>query len=315
MALESYSYFLAKGLPTDEKAPGRGFSALPKPLLPADYARGAQVYADHCAACDGAQGLGQSSGGKIVFPPLWGPQSFNWGAGMGSVKNAAEFIRANMPLGLGNTLTVQQAWDVATYMDSRVRPQDPRFVGSVEGDTQEVPRYAVLHVWSDGQRRRARRSRGDAAGRYRCRRGTRRDNRPGKDAFHKCAGRDGRRCRSSGYLNCALGRSPTRGPRSPVSRTAETRRRPRCYLNSQSNWLVNYARRYRAGLRVGTSVTDGTANVLVNRRRNKSQPMRWSRRRVDLLLQVRCAVYNGALGSGFGHLFEPVSSPGPQSAA
>jgi hypothetical protein len=34
----------------------------------------------------------------------------------------------------------------------------------------------------------------------------------------------------------------------------------------------------------------------------------------DLLLQVRCAVYNGALGSGFGHLVEPVSSPGPQLA-
>ncbi|MEA2728870.1 MAG: thiosulfate dehydrogenase [Acetobacteraceae bacterium] len=137
VALESYSYFLAKGLPTGEKTAGRGFPALPKPPLPADYARGAQVYAEHCAACHGAQGLGQSSGGKVVFPPLWGPQSFNWGAGMGSVKNAAEFIRENMPLGLGNTLTVQQAWDVATYMDSQVRPQDPRFVGSVEETRQK----------------------------------------------------------------------------------------------------------------------------------------------------------------------------------
>jgi hypothetical protein len=86
------------------------------------------------------------------------------------------------------------------------------------------------------------------------------------------------------------------------------------YLNSQSDWLVNYAKRYRAGLRVGTSITEGTANFLVNRRMNKSQQMRWSRRGADLLLQVRCAVYNGALGSGFGHLFEPVSSPGPQLA-
>ena len=29
------------------------------------------------------------------------------------------------------------------------------------------------------------------------------------------------------------------------------------YLSSQSSWLVNYAKRYRAGLRVGTSVTEG----------------------------------------------------------
>ena len=83
------------------------------------------------------------------------------------------------------------------------------------------------------------------------------------------------------------------------------------YLCRQSNWLVNYAKRYRAGLRVGTSVTEGTANFLVNRRMNKSQQMRWSRRGADLLLQVRCAVYNGTLGSGFGHTFQPYAVPEP----
>ncbi len=80
------------------------------------------------------------------------------------------------------------------------------------------------------------------------------------------------------------------------------------YLRGQSAWLVNYAERHRAGLRVGTSLTEGTANFLVNRRMAKSQQMRWSRRGADLLLQVRCAVHNGALGSGFGHLFEPAPS-------
>jgi hypothetical protein len=77
------------------------------------------------------------------------------------------------------------------------------------------------------------------------------------------------------------------------------------YLRGQSTRLVNYAERYRAGLRVGTSVTEGTANFLVNRRMNKAQQMRWSRRGADLLLQVRCAVYNGAFGHGFGNLLEP----------
>ena len=48
------------------------------------------------------------------------------------------------------------------------------------------------------------------------------------------------------------------------------------YLRGQSNWLVNYAKRYRADLRVGTSITEGTANFLVNRRIKKSQQMRWS---------------------------------------
>jgi len=81
------------------------------------------------------------------------------------------------------------------------------------------------------------------------------------------------------------------------------------YLAGQSAWLVNYAERHRAGLRVGTAITEGTANFLVNRRMNKSQQMRWSRRGADLLLQVRCAVYNGTLGSGFGQKFQPANDP------
>jgi hypothetical protein len=75
------------------------------------------------------------------------------------------------------------------------------------------------------------------------------------------------------------------------------------YLRSQS------AARHRAGMRVGTAVTEGTANFLVNRRMNKSQQMRWSRRGADLVLQVRCAVYNGTLRSGFGQRFEPIGRP------
>src|SRR4051794_7892749 len=79
------------------------------------------------------------------------------------------------------------------------------------------------------------------------------------------------------------------------------------YLAGQSNWLVNYAERHRADLRVGTAITEGTANFLVNRRMNKSQQMRWSRRGADLLLQVRCAIYNGIFGSGFGQRFVPAN--------
>jgi hypothetical protein len=84
------------------------------------------------------------------------------------------------------------------------------------------------------------------------------------------------------------------------------------YLTSQSTWLVNYAERHRAGLRVGTSLTEATANFLVNRRMNKSQQMRWSRRGADLLLQVRCSVLNRKFGSGFGQLFK--ANPGSEMA-
>ena len=133
VALETYAYWLAKGAPTDSKMPGRGYPKLAKPALPADFARGQKVYEANCALCHAKDGGGQlAADGSAGFPALWGPDSFNWGAGMGSIKNAAAFIKANMPLSRGNTLSDQDAWDVATYMDSQDRPQDPRFVGTVE---------------------------------------------------------------------------------------------------------------------------------------------------------------------------------------
>jgi hypothetical protein len=89
---------------------------------------------------------------------------------------------------------------------------------------------------------------------------------------------------------------------------------PTGHQSCRGTWLVNYAERYRAGLRVGTSITEGTANFLVNRRMNKSQQMRWSRRGADLLLQVRCAVYNGTFGSGLGQEFQPANDTHPPTA-
>ena len=133
VALESYAYWLATGATVDPKLPGRGYPALPAPAQGRDYLRGEQVFAAQCAFCHGADGAGQrSADGVAVFPPLWGPESFNWGAGMGRINNAAAFIKANMPLGMGGSLTDQQAWDVSLYMNSHERPQDPRYSGSVQ---------------------------------------------------------------------------------------------------------------------------------------------------------------------------------------
>ncbi len=132
LALESYSYFMAKGAPTgDAQLPGRGYPKLSEPKDGFDITRGQKVYEARCAICHGANGEGQQVNGKTVFPPLWGSLSYNWGAGMHRVSTAAAFIHANMPLGMPKSLSEQQAWDVAAYIDSRPRPQDPRFAGSV----------------------------------------------------------------------------------------------------------------------------------------------------------------------------------------
>ena len=131
VALTMYAYWMAQGAPTGEKLPGAGFPNLAKPAQAPDLERGRAVYVASCALCHGADGQGQRAGDEQVFPPLWGAQSFNWGAGMANLNLAAGFIKANMPLSKGNTLTDQQAWDVAYFMDSHERPQDPRFDGNI----------------------------------------------------------------------------------------------------------------------------------------------------------------------------------------
>jgi thiosulfate dehydrogenase len=132
VALETYAWWMAKGAPTGVKLPGAGYPKLAKPALAADYGRGEKVYEKHCALCHGSDGQGQQAAGRQVFPPLWGPQSFNWGAGMHQLDNAAGFIKANMPFSRGGTLSNQDAWDVAMFMDAHERPQDPRYTGNVE---------------------------------------------------------------------------------------------------------------------------------------------------------------------------------------
>jgi thiosulfate dehydrogenase len=132
-ALSAYSYWLATGAPTGQELPGRAYPKVPEPDGGYDLAKGEQVYAAQCAVCHGKGGEGQKSGDDYVFPPLWGADSFNWGAGMHRINTAAAFIKENMPLGKGGTLSDDDAWHVAAFMNSHERPQDPRLVdGSVE---------------------------------------------------------------------------------------------------------------------------------------------------------------------------------------
>ncbi len=126
IALTSYSFWLAKGAPTGVELAGRGYPKLENPPLPPDANRGASVYQANCALCHGADGLGTKVNAQYAFPPLWGNDSYNAGAGMHTVKNAAAFIKANMPLGKGDSLSLQEAWDVAQFVDTHDRPADPR---------------------------------------------------------------------------------------------------------------------------------------------------------------------------------------------
>ena len=146
-ALVTYSYWLATGAPTGEVLPGRGYPIVEAPADGHDLANGKQIYQASCAICHGADGQGQKVSGQVVFPALWGDQSFNWGAGMHRINTAAGFIKNNMPLGHGDSLSDRDAWDVAAFMNSHERPQDPRF----EGDTAATQEQFHQHSGFYGQ--------------------------------------------------------------------------------------------------------------------------------------------------------------------
>ncbi|CAN5323248.1 hypothetical protein BH09GEM1_BH09GEM1_33390 [soil metagenome] len=90
------------------------------PTLSADSVRGAAVFTANCARCHGTDGAGMQA-----TPAVWGPRSYSIGASMARVGRAAAFIRRNMPFDRAGTLTDQQAYDVATYINSHSRPDLP----------------------------------------------------------------------------------------------------------------------------------------------------------------------------------------------
>ncbi|MDA8378002.1 MAG: c-type cytochrome [Planctomycetia bacterium] len=106
--------------------PGRGYKFLKLPALKPSAARGKAVFTINCIACHGMHGQGRKINGVYQYPPLWGAHSFNFGAGMAKLKMVSAFVKANMPLNNPGSLTNQQAWDVAAYVDSHKRPPDPQ---------------------------------------------------------------------------------------------------------------------------------------------------------------------------------------------
>jgi thiosulfate dehydrogenase len=61
---------------------------------------------------------------EFTYPPLWGKQSYNDGAGLYRLSNFAKYIKYNMPEGTNHTnaqLTDEEAWDIAAFVNSQPR--------------------------------------------------------------------------------------------------------------------------------------------------------------------------------------------------
>lgn len=122
IAILTYIRWLSTGVPVGVEVVGRGMPDGDTALEP-NATRGKVVYAEKCASCHGANGGGISNpAGGYFFPPVWGSAAFNVGAGMARTYTAAGFIRQNMPLGQGGSLSDQEAVDVAQYITHQPRP-------------------------------------------------------------------------------------------------------------------------------------------------------------------------------------------------
>ncbi|MPT26591.1 MAG: c-type cytochrome [Achromobacter sp.] len=132
-AMLAYMKWLAQDVPHGAKVQIKNAWPIDTKLVP-DPARGKHLYAAQCASCHGAAGEGKRDrAGNIVFPPLWGDESFNIGAGLARTYKAAAFIRNSMPMGVnthgnwgeGKVLSDQDAVDVAEYFTHMPRPDFP----------------------------------------------------------------------------------------------------------------------------------------------------------------------------------------------
>lgn len=129
-AFVTYIHFLSKGIPVGSPVEGQGLPKFSPPDRMSSIESGEKVYTEKCAACHGQDGSGLRNGKPgeakgYTFPPLWGKDTFNNGAGMNRLLTAAAFIKTNMPLGSSHSQTLlsnDEAYDVAGFVLSKPRP-------------------------------------------------------------------------------------------------------------------------------------------------------------------------------------------------
>jgi thiosulfate dehydrogenase len=119
--LLSYIAYISRDVPVGMAlAGGDGLAGMPE-RLDGDATRGERLYVEKtCSTCHGADGNGVGP-----LPPLWGPRSYSIGASMSRIERAASFIYRNMPQTAPGSLTPQEAFDLAAYINGKPRPDSP----------------------------------------------------------------------------------------------------------------------------------------------------------------------------------------------
>lgn len=126
-AMLAYMKWLGTGIEKGITPEGAGLQKLAFLNRAADPKKGSLVFTNKCQSCHGKDGEGLLNAEKTeyTYPPLWGKNSYNDGAGLYRLSGFAGYVKNNMPLGTSYEnpqLTDEEAWDVAAFVNSQPRP-------------------------------------------------------------------------------------------------------------------------------------------------------------------------------------------------
>jgi thiosulfate dehydrogenase len=150
----AYLHWVGDDIPKGKKPKGSGIMNLPYLNRAADPAKGKLVYQSKCMVCHGKEGQGQPNieGYGYAYPPLWGKNSYNSGAGLFRLSRFAGFVKNSMPFGQTDfhnpLLSNEEAWDVAAYVNTQPRPQ--KDLGKDWPDISKKPVDHPFGPYADG---------------------------------------------------------------------------------------------------------------------------------------------------------------------
>jgi thiosulfate dehydrogenase len=128
LALSAYITWISSGSQVGKNPTWRGQNTIQSnallPIDKLDRSRGERLYTERCTSCHGTDGQGVQIGTKKAGP-LWGPDSWNDGAGAARVYTLAGIIRYSMPYLDPGSLSDEDAQHVAAFIDSKPRPVYP----------------------------------------------------------------------------------------------------------------------------------------------------------------------------------------------
>jgi thiosulfate dehydrogenase len=147
LAIAAYITWLARGTTVGKNPTWRGQNTIAAsaliPVASLDRHRGEEIFKERCTSCHGLDGQGVAVGDKKPGP-LWGPDSWNDGAGAARVYTLAGIIRYAMPYLSPGSLSDEEAQQVAAFINAQPRPAFP--FKPTDYQTEKLPPDSVYYA-------------------------------------------------------------------------------------------------------------------------------------------------------------------------